>query len=233
MMQAGNWRTRSAALALALAATMALGATGIVVARGDDDQNRAPRTDQVNAVLNGVDRTKVQQTVCRGSDPPGDTEYREALETFRGTSSGGSEQDPTLFEGNLTVTVRSLINRTARPVNGQEGTVEGTVVVRDRDTGKRKVEAKFFATSGNLATLEGVLVGKANPRGMRGAGDTRLLANLSGRFDAMDNEVDFTNVSIGEESSDDSTINPAVTQSGECPGGPGAPRALGGERDDD
>jgi hypothetical protein len=41
----------------------------------------------------------------------------------------------------------------------------------------------------------------------------------------MDDEVDFTNLRLGEEGTNDSTINPAVIQSGWCwrskrPGGP-------------
>jgi len=195
-----------------LAAVVLSGITGAAVA---DDGGR-PNTDQAQATLTGETRTKVKQVVCQGADG----EYREARETFRGTSTS---KDPRLA-GALTVTVNSFINRSP---SQQEGTVSGRVVVREPG-GRVKVDAHFDAVSSGTAggdpaaTIEGVLVGRA--------GQDRLFANFSGRFDAMDNNRDFM-VTLGSAPATDTATNPAVLQRGACPGGPGAPSSGGDEGD--
>ena len=198
-----------------LAAALVLGVTGVALA--DDDDGGAPTTDQARAALTGTDRISVEQTVCRGADG----EYREALEVFRGTSTS---DDPRL-QGTLRLVIRSFINRSP---DQQEGTVEGRIVIRDEATDRKKVEARFFAVSDDAATLEGLLIGRVKGRG--DDRDERFFANFFGRFDAMDNDVDFA-VTLGQEPETDSARNSAVIQRGECPGGPGAPRGLGGHND--
>lgn len=210
---------------LALAVAAASGATGVALAdrddrpRGGDDRSerQRPNTDQASAVLTGERRTRVRQTVCQGEDG----EYREALEVFEGTATSG---DPRLA-GDLTVTVRSLINRSP---NQQEGTVDGRIEIRDAGSNRPRTTARFSAVSDDAATLEGTLVGRVRQAGGddRGRGQERLFANFFGSFNAMDDEQDFR-VTLGQAPPTDSPQNSAVIQRDECPGGPGAPRARG------
>lgn len=162
-----------------------------------------PQTDQAMATLTGERRAFVRQEVCQGRDG----EYRDATEVFHGTSQSA---DPRL-SGTLTVHIASFINRTP---GQQEGVAEGRIVVRDPQSGDKKVDARFDAVSDDAATFEGLLVGRV--AGDRGPGARqRIVANFFGRFDAMDNEKDFA-VTLGQEPPTDSARNSAVVQGGGC-----------------
>jgi hypothetical protein len=176
-MRRKRWGTVALALCIAFGvAAAAIGGAG-----------RAPRANQVEATITFT-HLKLKTRFCEG--PEG--EFGEQLVRGRGTSTGSPR-----LTGNVTVRVR-LLNESA----SGESFERGTLVIRDPETGKKKVAARV-ADAGVEEIFQGSLVGRV--------GNQRLFANWRVTF-----EAGFPTAEIGGVAPDGRL--PAVAISGRCTG---------------
>lgn len=188
-------RARIVGLAVAILAAFAV--VGGAVASMSD----APRTDEVLAQLS-FESVEGRERFCTGQDG----EYRESFEVVRLNATG----DPRLT-GVAEFRLHALDNLTKGL-----GTAEGTVVIRDRATRKKKVEGRFWAANAGV-NIYGFIVGRVNSASGRDEDDDddedvkgeRLFAHLRFSF------VTFTG-QIGGTWTD--SRSPALIQSGRCTG---------------
>jgi hypothetical protein len=190
-------RARVIGLAVAAVGMLAVAAGALA------SMSERPRTDEVLARLTFVS-VEGKERFCTGDDG----EYREARELVTLSSTG----DPRLT-GIAEFRLRVLDNFTTGL-----GTSEGSVVIRDLATRRRKVEGRFWSVNAGT-TVYGFISAHVNDNRSGGEdeddGDdngsmgTRLFAHLRFSF------LDFTGQIGGTWTEPRS---PAVIQSGRCTG---------------
>jgi hypothetical protein len=170
---------------LALMAVLAVSAVAIASGGGGE-----PRIDQVEATITFT-QAQVGIRACEG--PAG------AYDENRVHVVGTAEGDPRL-SGNVAVSIRVF-----NEVGTGESTQQGRLLIRDPDTGRKKVVARF-TDAGVTEIFQGTVVGSLRPTG------GRLVANWRTTF----HENGAITAQIGGEAAD--TRLPAVVARGGCTG---------------
>jgi hypothetical protein len=168
-----------------LALAVVLGATAVAIAAGG-----GPRAEQVEATITYT-HAFVESRFCEG--PEG--EFGEQRAVVTGTATG----DPRL-SGDVVLTVR-LLNESATGESFQRG----KLVIRDPDTGRKKVVARVI-DAGVAEIFQGSLVGSVRP------GKSALIANWRTTF----HQNGAVTGQIGGLAADERL--PAVVISGRCKG---------------
>ena len=169
--------------ALALVAVLGVSAAAIAAGGG-------PQIDQVAAEITYT-HAQVDFRFCEG--PEG--EFEEDRVRVFGTSEGDAS-----LTGDVEVTIKVL-----NEFGTGESTQQGRLVIRDPDTGRKKVVATF-TDAGVAEVFQGVLVGSLRPDG------DNLVANWRTTF----HENGAITAQIGGEAADGRL--PAVVTSGRCKG---------------
>ena len=177
---------------IGLAVVVMLATAGIAIAKHNKP---SPRTDAVNATFSAT-RQSLKAKACIGAD--GD--YVRSRAVWTGTIAG----DPRLT-GDLTIRVDALDNQTTGL-----GTSKGVVKIRNRATGA-KANLKFRAVDTG-DTVQGLLTGRVHAIG---GGSPLPKGELVANFQAAFSSETALSGELGA-TGDDS--DPAVVQSGKCPG---------------
>jgi hypothetical protein len=168
---------------LALAVVLGVAAAAIAAGGG-------PRAEQVEATIKYT-HVQAADRVCEG--PEG--EFAEQRAVVTGTATGDSR-----LSGDVVLRVR-LLNESATGESFQRG----TLVIRDSDTGRKKVVARV-ADAGVAEIFQGSLLGSVRPGGWQ------LFANWRTTF----HETGAVTAQIGGEAADGRL--PAVVVKGRCTG---------------
>ncbi|MGH3036284.1 MAG: hypothetical protein ACRDMU_03800 [Gaiellaceae bacterium] len=168
-----------------LGLAVVLGATAAAIAAGG-----GPRIDQVEASITYT-HAQIAERFCEG--PEG--EFAEQRVVASGTATG----DPRL-SGDAVLTI-TLLNESATGESFQQG----TLVIRDPDTGRKKVVARV-ADGGVAEIFQGSLVGSVQPGGWQLFANWRTIFRPNGSITAQ----------IGGEAADGRL--PAVVIKGRCTG---------------
>jgi hypothetical protein len=168
---------------LALAVVLGATAAGIAASGG-------PRAEQVEATITYT-HAKIAQRFCQG--PEG--EFGEQRVVGTGTAMG----DPRL-SGDVVLRI-TLLNESATGESFQRG----TLVIRDPDTGRKKVVARV-ADAGVAEIFQGSLAGSVRPGGWQLFANWRTTFHPNGAITAQ----------IGGEAADGRL--PAVVIKGRCTG---------------
>lgn len=168
---------------LALAVVLGVAAAAIAAGSG-------PRAEQVEATITYT-HAKLFTRFCQG--PEG--EFGEQRVVGRGTATG----DPRL-SGDVVLRV-TLLNESATGESFQRG----TLVIRDPDTGRKKVVARV-ADAGVAEIFQGSLAGSVRPGGWQLFANWRTTFHANGAITAQ----------IGGEAADGRL--PAVVIKGRCTG---------------
>lgn len=168
-----------------LALAVVLGVTAAAIAAGG-----GPRAEQVEATIVYTD-AQIVERFCVG--PEGD--FAEQRVVAKGKATG----DPRL-SGDVTLRIR-LLNESATGESFQQG----TLVIRDPDTGRKKVVARV-ADAGVAEIFQGSLVGTVRPGGWQLFANWRTTFQPNGAITAQ----------IGGEAADGRL--PAVIVKGRCTG---------------
>jgi hypothetical protein len=167
-----------------LVLAMVLAATAVAIA-----SSGGPRVDQVEAAITYT-FAEVDFRVCEGRDGP----YTEQRARVTGVATGDER-----LSGDVTLTVRVL-----NEDETGESFQKGKVVIRDSETGRKKVVARV-ADAGVAEIFQGSVVGSV-------AGAGQLFANWRTVF----HENGAVTAQIGGEAADGRL--PAVVVKGRCKG---------------
>jgi hypothetical protein len=168
-----------------LALAVALGATAFAIAASG-----GPRAEQVEATITYT-HAQIAERFCEGSEG----EFAEQRVVATGTATG----DPRL-SGDVVLRI-TLLNESATGESFQQG----TLVIRDPDTGRKKVVARV-GDGGVAEIFQGSLVGAVQPGGWQLFANWRTTFHPNGSITSQ----------IGGEAADG--LLPAVVIKGRCTG---------------